>query len=64
MLNLTFNLFSLLMLVCVLVCVWILLPEKAKIAVQKFVFKLWRRVVVEYKALGKRAEDIRREHHE
>lgn len=64
MLNLTFNLFSLLVLIVVLVCVWILLPEKAKVCAQRFCFKLWRKIACEWKKLGIRNADIRREHHE
>ncbi len=59
MLNLTVNIFSLIMVTLLLVCLWLILPESAKLVVQRWVSCVWRKVACEWSLLRKRNEAIR-----
>lgn len=59
MLNLTVNIFSLILTALLLVCVWLILPEGAKLVVQKWVSCVWRKCASEWYLLRKRNEAIR-----
>lgn len=64
MLNLTFNLFTLVVMICVIIFVWLVLPEGAKLKIQGMIYSLWARCRKEWKKLSDRHATVKSQYRE